>query len=700
MWLPLFAPLLWKPIVTAAIIFWAGGSAMAADNHLIDESSPYLQQHAHNPVDWYPWGEAAFTHAKQEDKPIFLSIGYSTCHWCHVMEHESFEDLAVGRAMNATFVSIKVDREERPDIDAIYMRVAQMMNGGGGWPLNVVLTPDLKPFYAATYLPRVSRFGRIGLLELTAKIDDLWHHDRARLLTSADEITASLRKPAIHQADSELTAELLDHAAGALANSFDGEHGGFGDAPKFPSPHKLLFLLRMNKTDMVEQSLDAMRSGGIFDQIGFGFHRYSTDNHWLVPHFEKMLYDQAMLMLAYSECYAATGHARHAAVVGEIADFIAREMTDSQGAFYSALDADSEGGEGRFYQWTTAELHAVLGDKDAALAAATWGAERRGNYLDEGKRLRNQRNILFLKQPAMDADKPRLEQIRRKLLAARNQRSHPFRDDKVLTDWNGMMIAALAHAARSFDGAQATALLKQAQRAAHTVLQRAWDGKVLMHRWRAGSIGIDGHLDDYAALVWGLIELYQADFDPEWLLQAVAMNRVMMRKFALPSGGFYLTAADSTLLTRPQEWFDGAAPAGNSIAVMNLLQLSHLTGDTTLAEAAQRALQQGAAMMQQAPSGTAHLLSALYFALNPVRELVLAGDPKSGEAQKMVMLARRGYRPNLVVLWRNDRLLKTAAFLQDQLAINGKPTAYLCENFVCNRPVQTATKLAALLNHH
>jgi len=674
---------------------------MAADNHLIDESSPYLQQHAHNPVDWYPWGDEAFALAKKEDKPIFLSIGYSTCHWCHVMEHESFEDPEVAAVMNRAFINIKVDREERPDIDAIYMRVAQILNGSGGWPLNLVLTPDRKPFYAGTYLPKSSRFGRMGLLDLATKIDDLWHHQRARLLTSADSITEALREPASGiGADDKLSPALLEHAVTALADNFDHEHGGFGDAPKFPSPHQLLFLLRMGKTDMVEQTLDAMRSGGIFDQIGFGFHRYSTDNHWFVPHFEKMLYDQAMLMLAYSEGYAATGHPRHAKVVGEIANFIANQMSDGDGAFYSALDADSEGGEGRFYQWTMAELTAALGSDDAAFAATTWGAEQRGNYLDEAKRLRNQRNILFLKQPPLDGDKARLEKIRLKLLAVRNQRTAPFRDDKVLTDWNGMMIAALANAARTLGGAQGAALLKQAQRAAHTVLKRAWNGKVLMHRWRNGVIGIDGHLDDYADMVWGLIELYQADFDAEWLLQAVAINRVMMAQFAIPSGGFYLTTADAKLLIRPQEWFDSAVPAGNSVAVMNMLRLSHLTGDTVLAEQAQRALQQAVPMIERAPSGSAYLLSALYFALKPVRELVLAGNPQDAEAKKMVKVATKGYRPNLVMLWRDERLLHTVPFLKDQQAINGKPTAYLCENFVCNRPVDSATKLKALLDHH
>ncbi|MDQ6964033.1 MAG: thioredoxin domain-containing protein [Mariprofundales bacterium] len=691
----------WQTISVVTMLLWSGGAAIAADNHLSGESSPYLQQHLHNPVDWYPWGDAAFARAKKEDKLILLSIGYSTCHWCHVMEHESFESQEVGDALNATFVSIKVDREERPDIDAIYMRVAQMLNGGGGWPLNVILTPDLKPLYAATYLPKESRFGRVGLLELTAKMDRLWHHDRARLLASADEIARSVRRPAvISGGESTLSAGLLERAVEQLTEEFDSLHGGFGGAPKFPSPHRLLFLLRMNRTAMVEQTLDAMRNGGIFDQIGFGFHRYSTDDHWLVPHFEKMLYDQAMLMLAYSECYAATGHRRHARVVMEIAEFVAREMSDSSGALYSALDADSVGGEGRFYQWTTAEIRDALGDEEAPFAAVTWGVERRGNYLDEAKRLRNQRNILFVNQPPLDVDRERLERVRRKLLAARSLRTAPFRDDKVLTDWNGMMIAALAYSARTLCGDEGAVLLKQAQRAAHSLLERSWDGTRLLHSWRGGVGSIDGHLDDYAALTWGLIELYQSSFDPEWLQQAVAINRVMLATFAVPTGGFYLTSERSDLLTRPQEWFDGAVPSGNSIAVMNLLRLSHLTGDTALAEQAERALKQGAAMMRQAAGGSSYLLSALYLALKPVQELVLVGDRDGSEAEKMVQVAYSGYHPNMVIVWRDRRLFATAPFLQEQRAVEGKSTAYLCENFVCNRPVTTAAALAALLNHH
>ncbi len=667
---------------------------MATENHLKESVSPYLQQHLHNPVDWYPWGEEAFAKARQEDKPIFLSIGYSTCHWCHVMEHESFEDPEVGAAMNRAFVSIKVDREERPDIDQLYMQVAQMMTGSGGWPLNLILTPDGKPFYAATYLPREDRFGRMGLLSLTRRVEELWKHDRKRLLASANSITKALQRPPSAAAGTAPDAELLRRAGQALRADFDAEHGGFGESPKFPSAHKLRFLLRMGDTDMVEQSLDAMRAGGIYDQIGFGFHRYATDNNWRVPHFEKMLYDQAMLMLAYSDAYAVTGHRRHAEVVREIADFLTREMRDSDDAFYAALDADSAGGEGRFYQWTLDEMKRALEEKDVDLAMTTWGVEQRGNYLDEARRLRNGLNILFLSQPPLDADRRRLERIRQQLLEVRETRERPFRDDKVLTDWNGMMIAALAHAARTLDAPELRALAEQA---ATTVLARAWNGKRLQHRWRNGTIGIDGKLDDYAMMVWGLIELYQTTLDARWLRQAVAINRVMVDRFAMEHGGFYLTDSDTHLLARPREWFDGAAPAGNSIAIENLLRLAHLTGDSTLADMAERGLAQATEQMRKAPAGSAQLLSALHFALHPVRELVIAGENDAPEVARMIEAARAGYRPGLLLLRRDPALFKVAPFLKEQHAIDGKATAYLCENFSCNRPVHSAKALRALL---
>ncbi|RMH52769.1 MAG: thioredoxin domain-containing protein [Zetaproteobacteria bacterium] len=663
---------------------------------MIDQSSPYLQQHAHNPVDWYPWGDEAFALARRLDRPIFLSIGYSTCHWCHVMEQESFADPEIGAAMNALFVSIKVDREERPDIDQLYMEAAQMMTGSGGWPLNLILTPDGRPFYAATYIPKEDRFGRMGLRSLIRRIDELWHHDRARLLASADSITQALREMPAATGRTALSEALLTRARAALAESFDHEAGGFGDAPKFPSPHKLRLLLRLGERAMVEQTLDAMRAGGIYDQIGFGFHRYATDRFWRVPHFEKMLYDQAMQMLAYSDAFAATGHGRHARVVRELADFVARRLTDPDGAFYSALDADSAGGEGRYYQWSIDELEAALGKEDAVFAARVWGMERRGNYLDEARRLRNGRNIPFLAQPPLDADRARMERIRRRLLAARAQRPVPFRDDKVLTDWNGMMIAALAHAAARLgdDG-----LLAQARRAAATVLERMWDGKRLRHRWRAGQAAIDGTLDDYAMLVWGLIELYQADFTPRWLQAAVAIDRAMRARFAMKDGGFYLTdGGDQRLLARPHEWFDGATPAGNSVALANLLRLAHLTGDMRLVAQAEAGLRQAAGQMAQAPTGSSALLWALADYLGPMRELVVAGRDDDPELERMVALARRGFHPGLVLLRHDPALFGTVPFLKEQGAIDGRATAYLCENFACNRPVHTARQLAELLD--
>ncbi|MDQ6968596.1 MAG: thioredoxin domain-containing protein, partial [Mariprofundaceae bacterium] len=517
-------------------------------NALINEASPYLQQHAHNPVHWYPWGEEAFAKAKRENKPIFLSIGYATCHWCHVMEHESFEDEEVAAAMNKTFISIKVDREERPDIDQVYMQVAQMMNGQGGWPLNILMTPDKKPFYAATYIPKYSQNKRVGMLDLSAKVGQLWQHDREKLEQSADKISQLLVQRTGEQSingDMDVTA-LAKKAVDDLKQSFDAEHGGFGGAPKFPSPHKLLFLLRQaqknNDTEslkMVEKTLDAMRAGGIFDQIGFGFHRYSTDAQWLLPHFEKMLYDQAMLMMAYTEAYQLTGHKRHAIVVREIAAYVLRDMRDKTGGFYSAEDADSEGVEGKFYVWQTSEIERVLGKKSAKKAEKMFILSKNGNFHDEATGKMTGENIPHLAKWENTGLDKGLESIREALFDAREKRVRPFLDDKILTDWNGLMVAAFAKAARALDE---PTYLQAAQQCADFLLQTMRDKQGhLLHRYRHGDAGITGHLDDYAFFTWGLIELYEASFDAKYLKAALDLNDDMRIRFASESGGLYLT---------------------------------------------------------------------------------------------------------------------------------------------------------------
>jgi len=674
-------------------------------NHLIHESSPYLLQHAHNPVDWYPWGKEAFDKARREDKPILLSIGYSTCHWCHVMEAESYSDPEVGKVLNASVVAIKVDREERPDIDQVYMQAAQMMTGAGGWPLNILMTPDKHPFYAATYLPKHTRFGRPGLIELVQRVHDLWRTDRDKLLQPAAQLENALtHMNSEHSGGPGPDRSIIAHAYHDLAQSFDAAHGGFGAAPKFPSAHNLLFLLRYwqqtgdkKALAMVESTLAAMRAGGMYDQLGFGFHRYSTDDHWLLPHFEKMLYDQAMLIMAYAEAYQATGKQAYAETTREIIAYVLRDMRDSRGGFYSAEDADSEGEEGKFYVWTAQEMEAALGKADAAFAASAYGVDADGNFVDQATGKKTGTNVLYLARPPETArDKTRLEKIRKKLFAVREQRIRPFRDDKILTDWNGMMIAALAIAARSLNEPEYT---RAARKAAHFVLTklRGADGR-LLHRFRGGKSGIAAHLNDYACFVWGLIELYETDFDTRDLQIALDLNADMSRRFRAPKGGLYFTADDAEgLLVRPMEGYDGAIPSGNSVAMMNFLRLARMTGNSTLEQQASDIITAFSKDASRMPSAFSYMMSAFIFAEGRGYEVVLAGDRASRGGKAMLHAIRGRFLPNKVVLWRDDTIAKLAPYAKGQKAMNGKATAYVCENFQCNLPVTDPEQMIKLL---
>ena len=497
-------------------------------NRLAAEKSPYLLQHADNPVDWYPWGPEAFEKARMENKPIFLSIGYSTCHWCHVMEHESFEDEQVAKLLNETFVCIKVDREERPDIDQVYMTVCQMMTGSGGWPLTVITTPDKKPFYVGTYFPRESRFGRIGMMDLVPRIKQAWADDPDELLAHARRISDSLQQTVPSSPGQMPDETSLALAYQQLSGIFDRANGGFGNSPKFPTPHNLVFLLHyhkrapeQNSLKMVEQTLQAMRAGGIYDHIGFGFHRYSTDSRWLVPHFEKMLYDQALLAMAYTQAYQATADARYSQTAREIISYVLRDMTDTGGGFYSAEDADSEGGEGKFYLWTSDEVGDCLTPDEADLVRKVFNISREGNFSEEATGERTGRNILHLTDNldtfAEDLSisqkelQERLEAARGKLFQYRQKRIHPHKDDKILTDWNGLMIAALAQAGRALDETEYTEAAEKAADFILTNLRRP-DGR-LLHRYRDGNAGIDAHLDDYAFLTWAMLELYETTFN-------------------------------------------------------------------------------------------------------------------------------------------------------------------------------------------
>jgi len=676
-------------------------------NRLIHEKSPYLLQHAHNPVDWHPWGDEAFERARREDRPVFLSIGYATCHWCHVMAHESFEDVEVAALMNDAFVCIKLDREERPDIDGVYMTVCQMMTGSGGWPLTIVMTPDRQPFFAATYIPRATRFGRMGMLELVPQIQHIWSTRRGELLDAARQITDGLQ-PAAPTDGVPLGRETLDLAYHQLHRSFDAQQGGFGRAPKFPTPHTLLFLLRHHHRTgdadalrMVCTTLEAMRRGGIHDQLGFGFHRYSTDERWLVPHFEKMLYDQAQIAVACLEAYQVTGDEAQARTARQIFAYVLRDLGAPEGGLYSAEDADSEGVEGKFYLWTLAQLQEALAPDDVELAAATFRVAAQGNFRDEASGRRTGANILH--QGGVERQDPRLETIRERLLQHRNLRPRPSLDDKQLTDWNGLMIAALARGAQVLgDATYADA----ARRAAHFVRERMRqpDGH-LLHRFRDGEAGIVGMLDDYAFMGWGLIELYEATFDPAHLNWALELTHLMLERFwDTEHGGLFLARADATdLLVRQKTAHDGAIPSGNSVALSVLLRLARISADATLEQRAEELMRAFSARIAAAPAAYTHMLLGLDFAIGPAHEVVVVADPAAPATRDVLRALQRPFLPNKVLLLRPQgdapsELCRVAPFTADQKGSPDGPTIYVCQDFHCHRPTRDVGQALRLLD--
>ncbi len=688
-------------------------------NRLIHEKSPYLLQHAYNPVDWYPWGDEAFAAAQAQDKPIFLSIGYATCHWCHVMAHESFEDSTVAALMNDAFINIKVDREERPDVDDIYMTVCQMVTQHGGWPLTVIMTPDKRPFYVGTYIPKESRFNRPGMLDLIPRIQYAWKNDREKILSTAGEIARVLVEATTHTPGEEVSPTVLDTAFRQFSESYDAEYGGFGDHPKFPTAHNLMFLLRYHRRsgnaaalEMVENTLRHLRMGGIYDHIGLGFHRYATDREWLVPHFEKMLYDQAILAMAYTEAFQATGHAEYEKTAREVLTYVLRDMTDPAGGFYSAEDADSEGEEGRFYLWRTTEIREILGKEDAALFIEIFNLREDGNYLEEATRQKTGANIPHLQKPLSQiaAEKEmeeatlqtRLEAMRHKLFAEREKRVHPLKDDKILTDWNGLMIAALAKAAQAFD---APLYAEAARRAADFLLEtmRTPSGR-LLHRFRDGEKAIDAYLDDYAFLSWGLLELYETTFEVKYLKAALDFTDILLKNFwDAQNFGFFFTAADAEkLLVRKKEIYDGATPSGNSVMMLNLLRLSRLTGNITLEEKASQISQAFSGQVHRYPAGYTVMMMALDFAAGPAYEIVIAGKPDDPETQDMLRAIHRRFLPNKVVLFRPEtagtpEIAKISEYAAAMRAVNGRATAYVCRNFACELPTNDPRKMLALL---
>jgi len=676
-------------------------------NHLINEKSPYLLQHAYNAVDWHPWGEAAFEKARTENKPIFLSIGYSTCHWCHVMERESFEDQVIGRLMNKAFIAIKVDREERPDIDAIYMQVAMMLNGQGGWPLNVLIMPDGKPFFAATYIPKEDRFGRAGLLTLIAKIQEIWRTDPDRILATASQLSEALTTSTPQDSNSKLNEDTLTTAYQYFSNRFDTTHSGFGTAPKFPTPHNLLFLLRywLRSKDsfaleMVESTLHAMRQGGIYDHIGFGFHRYATDAQWLLPHFEKMLYDQAMLAMVYTEAYQITQNPLYEQTAREIFTYLLRDMTDLQGGFYTAEDADSEGEEGKYYVWAEDEIRVLLTPDEVDFVIQNFNFTPEGNFIDEATKKRMGTNIPHLTQPLGGAS-PQWEFIRQKLFNAREIRIHPYKDDKILTDWNGLMIAALAKSAQAFSDPQyAAAAIRAAKFIFHTLQD---DEGRLLHRYRDNEAGIQATLNDYAFLIWGLLELYEATVDISYLEIAIQLQEQLISHFwDSENGGFYLTADDSEILiTRPKEIYDGAIPSGNSVAMLNLLRLGRITAKIEYEDYAEAISQTFSTTVKDMPSGYTQLLSAVNFGIGPAYEIVVVGDPAASDTRAMLVAIREIYLPNKVIILRHPGddapITQLAEFTRQYQAIDGKPTAYICINYFCQQPTTDIQTMVSML---
>ncbi len=689
-------------------------------NRLGDEQSPYLLQHLDNPVDWYAWGDAAFDAAREKDRPIFLSIGYSTCHWCHVMAHESFEDEAVARAMNAAFINVKVDREERPDVDQLYMTVCQMMTGSGGWPLTVVMTPDKRPFFATTYVPRQTRHGRLGMLDLVPRLQEAWIERRQEVEEAADNLTGLLIEAAGHPASAQgLDVDLLDLAFAHLQRRYDARFGGFGQAPKFPSPHNLVFLLRYWKRTgseqalrMVDHTLRQMRLGGIYDHVGYGFHRYATDARWKLPHFEKMLYDQAMLALAYTEAFQATGETSFEATAREILAYVLRDLTAEEGGFHSAEDADSAGKEGTFYVWSLDELQEVLPDNLAELMVQVYNVEADGNFEEEATRRKTGENILYLAQPpdelaaALDLEpwvlREHLEEARGLLLAHRETRIRPGKDDKVLTDWNGLMIAALARAARVFGDA---AYAEAARRAATFLLtdMRTDDGR-LLHRYRRGDAALPGTLDDYAFLTWGLLELYETAFDVDHLSAAAALTDSAVQHFRDPEhGGFFLAAADvDDLIVRQKEAYDGALPSGNSVMMGNLFRLARMTGRTELEAWAEEIGHAFGEVVRRQPSGFTAMLTAVDFAVGPSMEVVVVGDPSAEDTREMLQALRTCYVPNRVVLLRPatqeaPAIDLLAPFVARQHAVDGQATAYVCRDFHCEQPTTDVDHMITLL---
>ncbi|NLY21085.1 MAG: thioredoxin domain-containing protein [Tissierellia bacterium] len=657
-------------------------------NKLIDETSPYLLQHAHNPVNWFPWDEDAFELAKTEDKPIFLSIGYSTCHWCHVMAEESFEDEDVAKLLNEHFVSIKVDREERPDIDSIYMEVTQALTGSGGWPMTVIITPDKKPFYAGTYFPKESKYGRVGIIELLSTIADKWESNRDELIDSSNKITDVVRKynNVNYNTDTVLKDDIVDNAVRDLKRSFDIEYGGFGSAPKFPTPHKILFLLHAYKLgigdsalEMAEKTLLSMYSGGLYDHIGYGFSRYSTDAKWLVPHFEKMLYDNALLIIAYSEAYQITKKPIYKYIVDSTIDYIKNEMTNENGGFYSAQDADSEGVEGKYYTWSYDEVIDILGDSGLEFSEK-YNITQKGNF--EGS------NILNLIGKDIEVPDTKLQSQFKKLYEYRKNRMKLHTDDKILLSWNAMMITALVKSAKAFNNDD---YLESAINAYDFIKTNMInENGILGISYREGKLSGDGLLDDYSYLLWASIELYESTFDKNYLEDSMELYNAIQEMFYDGKGAYYLSPSNaSDLLYRPREFYDGATPSGNSVLAYALVKLHKITGNIEIKNSADKLLSIYSSMFNSNATAHAFALKGLLLDMYKSSELVAKGnDATLSEIKEKILVE---YNPQLSIIYMNsesgDKIDDLIVFVKEYKNVYDTQTFYLCQNYTCLNPV-------------
>jgi hypothetical protein len=700
-------------------------------NRLINEKSPYLLQHAFNPVAWHPWGEEAFETARRENKPIFLSVGYSTCHWCHVMEHESFENPDIAKIMNEYFINIKVDREERPDVDKVYMTVVQALTGSGGWPMSVWLTPDLKPFFAGTYFPPDSRYGRPGFPDLLKRLHQAWTEQREQILQSGDQIIKALQQHTSVVAGPDtslLFTPVLRTAYSQFYSSYDARLGGFGNAPKFPRPVAFNFLVRYyarNKEksalEMTLFTLQRMWAGGMYDHLGGGFHRYSVDAYWRVPHFEKMLYDQAQLVWSYLEAYQITKEAFYADAAREVLDYVSRDMTHPEGGFYSAEDADSapdpahpeEKEEGAFYLWRQQEIVGLLGKENAEIFSYCYGVSDTGNTISDPQGEFHDKNVLYAAYTVADAarrfKRPEAEiatllaEGRKKLFEARKMRPRPHLDDKIITAWNGLMISAFARAYQMLDEPK---YLQAAERAAGFVLNKLYHAqtKTLTRRYRDGEAKYPAHLDDYAFLTQGLIDLYEAGFDIKWLEHAIGLTETQIRLFWDKNGGgfFDTSGEDETILLRTKEDYDGAEPSGNSIAVLNLLRLSQMLDKKEWWEMAETALRLFGNRLQNAPHAMPQMLVAVEFSLDKPKQIIIAGKPDAPDTRAMLRAVHERFIPNKILLLADhgegqNFLEKHLPFVKSVAMINGKATAYVCENYTCQLPTTEVGMMVKLL---